>query len=129
VRIASYPEAGTPPTLRRQVVDLQNRAWPATGDTNGRRGGLTHGPLLSPLTVLLLDGNRVVAALDILTKTICHAGVRLRASGLSTMVVDEARRGAGHGLALAAAARARANRVHFLGARVELFPGDIDKLW
>ena len=53
---------------------------------------------------LVADG-RVLAALDILSKEIEHAGERYAASGLSTVVTDEAVRGRGHGRQLVSAAR------------------------
>jgi len=55
------------------------------------RGGVpTHDPALSPLSMLLVDGTNVAAALDVLTKTIEHAGATFLASGLSTVVTDAA---------------------------------------
>ena len=53
---------------------------------------------------LVADG-RVLAALDILSKEIEHAGERYAASGLSTVVTDEAVRRRGHGRRLVSAAR------------------------
>ena len=49
----------------------------------------------------------MLAALDILSKELEHAGERYAASGLSTVVTDEALRGRGHGGRLVAAAHAR----------------------
>lgn len=57
------------------------------------------------MSVLLLEGDRVVAALDILSKEIEHAGRSFAASGISAMVTDQALRGRGYGRQLAAAAR------------------------
>jgi GNAT superfamily N-acetyltransferase len=138
------------------------------------------------------DG-RVLAALDILSKELEHAGERWSASGLAAVVTDPAERGRGFGRTLVAAARelvassgvdlglftcdrdlrlfyeragwevlpgtvlvggtedapfpsddpgfdkvtvggffsarARAGREAFLGARIHLFPGTIDRLW
>ncbi|MEU9255449.1 GNAT family N-acetyltransferase [Streptomyces sp. NPDC048270] len=55
--------------------------------------------------MLLVDGGRVLAALDILFKEIEHAGQRDAAGGLSTMVTRREVRGLGHGRRLAAAAK------------------------
>jgi len=106
VQILTYPEAGTPPDLRRQVVSLQDQAWPSDdGNDDGRHDRLTHDPVLRPITMMLVDDERVLAALDILSKPIIHAGVIFQASGLSTVVVDASLRGHGHGHTLVAAAR------------------------
>jgi GNAT superfamily N-acetyltransferase len=141
--------------------------------------------------MLLIDEGRVVSALDILSKELVHCGQRYAASGLSTVVTDEALRGRGYGLKLVEAAReaiaasgvdlgiftcdtplrtfyeragwqvlpgtvlvggtpeapfpsdqfdkvtlasffsAKARRFAdtFVGCRIELYPGEIDKLW
>jgi predicted N-acetyltransferase YhbS len=150
-----------------------------------------HDPALRPLSRLLVDDGTVVAALDVLSKDIVHAGESYAASGLATVVTDPSRRRRGHGLTLVEAARdaigrrgadlaiftcdrplarfyeragfetlagtaliggtredpfpsdrfdkvtlarffsgrARAAAADFVGARIELFPGRIDRLW
>lgn len=135
----------------------------------------------------------MLAALDILSKDLAHAGAIYRAAGLSTVVTGAEVRGSGHGRRLVTAAResmpkrgidlgiftcdrelagfyqragwevlvgtilvggtadapfpsdqpgfdkvtlaaffspaAQANRAGFEPARIELYPGEIDKLW
>ena len=87
-----------PRALREQVLALHDQAW-------RRSDGAGHDPALRPLSLLLVEGGRVLSALDILSKEIEHAGERYAASGLSTVVTDEALRGRGHGRALVSAAR------------------------
>ncbi|MEU8828177.1 GNAT family N-acetyltransferase [Streptomyces sp. NPDC048636] len=200
MRILSFPEAGTPAPLRAQVWELQQEAWPPADP--GAEGGprATHDPALRPTSMLLVDDGAadptdgtVLAALDILTKTLTHAGRSYRAGGLSTVVTRRAVRGLGHGARLVAAARramagsgldlgvftcdrhlrdfytgagwqplpgtvlvggtpeapfpsdrppfdkvtmadffsaaARRHRADFRSARIELYPGEIDRLW
>lgn len=102
MRIVTYPEADTPAELRAQVVALQEQAWPS--DTPPDPSAPTHDPRLRPQSVLLVDDERVVAALDILRVRITHAGASYAAAGLSTVVTDKALRGNGYGLQLARAA-------------------------
>ncbi|MFJ1704456.1 GNAT family N-acetyltransferase [Kitasatospora sp. NPDC088346] len=101
MELVVHPEAEVPAELRRQVWELQEQAWP-TGQPDP---GVGHDPALLPRSMLLLDGDRVVAALDLLSKEISHAGQVFRACGLSAVVTDRARRGRGHGGRLVAAAR------------------------
>src|SRR5687767_12185104 len=101
MRIVSYPEGDVPPALRAQVHTLQRQAWP--GDEP--EAAQTHDPALQPLSLLLIEGGRVLSALDILSKDITHQGRRYAASGLSTVVTDEGHRGKGHGRRLVEAAR------------------------
>ena len=56
--------------------------------------------------MLLVDDGTVVAALDILHKTVDHAGNTFRVGGLSTVVTRKELRGHGYGLRLVTAARA-----------------------
>lgn len=184
-RLVSAPELELTSALRLQAIALRRAAWP------GIRTDPAHDPALAPLALLLLEGERVVASLDILTKTIAHRGGHFRASGLSSVVSDAALRRRGHGRRLVAAAReliaargddlgiftadaplegfytaagwqllpgsvlvggtpqepfpsdqfdkvtfacffsprARAAAAGFAGARIELYPGAIDRLW
>jgi GNAT superfamily N-acetyltransferase len=188
VKIVSWPEADVPPDLRRQVLALQDQEWPSFRPA---RPGPRHDPALEPLSMLLVDDGRVVAALDILSKDITHCGRRYAASGLSTVVTDPTQRRKGYGRELVEAARhaiaesgadlgiftcdrplqafyesagwqvlpgtvliggtpaspfpsdqfdkvtmacffspkARAAASTFVGCRIELYPGDTDKLW
>lgn len=104
LEIRSFPERDVPLTLRRQVLALQEQAWPTD---DGAPGGVDvgHDPALCPLSMLLVEDGTVVAALDILSKDITHLGRRYAASGLSTVVVDSSRRGRGFGHRLVSAAR------------------------
>ena len=191
MRVQSFPEAVVPPVLASQVRALQRHAWP--DDEDAPDALVVHDPTLRPVSVLLLDDEQVVAACDILSKTITHGGELYAVSGLSTVVVDPARRRQGFGGQLVAAAyrliemsgvdlslfscdrplaplysgagwrvldgtvlvggtpaeplatnaagfdkvvlgaffsaAALAHRGDFSGARIELFPGAIDRLW
>src|SRR5262245_11943075 len=102
MQIVSFPEAGVPPTLRAQMVALQDQAWPGY---EAGAAGPTHDPAMRPVSMLLVDSERVVSALDILAKEIVHRDERYSASGLSTVVTDEALRGKGFGRRLVVAAR------------------------
>jgi GNAT superfamily N-acetyltransferase len=188
VPIVTFPEASVPSELQVQVHRLHEQAWP---DYRPTAVGPTHDPALRPVSMLLVEDGRVVAALDILSKEIVHGGERYAASGLSTVVTDEALRRRGYGRRLVEAAReaiaasgadigiftcdvplgafyeqagwqvlpgtvlvggtlaapfpsdrfekvalarffserAQAAAEAFVGARVELYPGEIDKLW
>ena len=191
MRVESFPELETPPALRRQVLDLHRQAWPA--DAVPAVGEPIHDPALEPVSMLLVDGETVLAALAVLVKDVGHAGATFRAAGLSTVVTRADVRGSGHGRRLVIAAResmpergidlglftcdrelagfyersgwdvlagavliggtpddpfpsdrpgfdkvtlaaffspaAQANRAAFEHARIELYPGRIDKLW
>jgi aminoglycoside 2'-N-acetyltransferase I len=89
---------------RRQAWDLKQQAWPDPDDVG-------HDPLLSPVAVLILEsdaspeGEHVVATLDILSKTIQHAGQTYLSSGLSAVVTDRSRRRDGIGTTLVTSAR------------------------
>jgi len=173
--------------VRRQVVRLEEQAWPPepTVPPHG------HDPMLRPIAMVLTDGDRVVSSLTILAKAITHRGHRFAASGLSSVVTDSDARNQGHGLRLVTAAReaiaaagadlgiftcdeplrgfyeragwrtlpgtvliggtaemplpsdlfakltlgdfftehGRRYAASFYGARIELYPGNIDKLW
>lgn len=100
MRTLRWPETEVPAELRAQVWALQEQAWPSGGADPGR----SHDPLLLPESMLLLDGGLVLAALDLLTKEIDHAGRAYRARGLSTVVTGRAHQGRGHGRRLVAAA-------------------------
>jgi aminoglycoside 2'-N-acetyltransferase I len=188
MRIVSSPEAELPAKLRAQVLNLHHQAWPTDKPLEL---GPTHDPALQPVSMLLIDDGRVVAALDILSKEITHRGQRFAASGLSTVVTDEALRGRGYGSQLVEAAyrvietsgvdlgiftcdaplqafyeragwrvlpgtvliggttdapfpsdqfdkvtmgdffsvRAQRAQDTFVGSRIALYPGEIDKLW
>ncbi|MFG2827436.1 GNAT family N-acetyltransferase [Streptomyces sp. NPDC048434] len=99
----TFPEADVPPALRTQVAELRDEAWPP--DSPSAPGTFAHDPALRPVSMLLVDGATVLAALDILTKQIVHDGERYQAAGLSTVVTRGAARGQGHGRRLVTAAR------------------------
>ncbi|KOT90109.1 acetyltransferase [Streptomyces rimosus subsp. pseudoverticillatus] len=105
MQIMSFPEAATPYELRAQVQDLQDEAWPSTDAPAPDRTAPTHDPALQPLSMLLVEAGTVLAALDILSKPLQHAGRGYRAGGLSTVVTRREARGRGHGRHLVAAAR------------------------
>jgi aminoglycoside 2'-N-acetyltransferase I len=189
MRIVSYPERDVPIELRIQMVALQRQAWPSDAPLEP---GPWHDQALNPVSVLLLDnGDRVLSALDVLSKGIAHRGRTYRASGISAMVTHQAVRRMGHGRKLARSAKelmadsgadlgiftcdrelkpfyeaaswkelrgtvliggtredpfpsdqfdkvtvaaffseaARAAEPDWHGARIELFSGEIDKLW
>jgi aminoglycoside 2'-N-acetyltransferase I len=188
MHIESHREAEVPSPLRAQQVDLQHQAWPSDEPPTLEAW---HDPALLPVSVLLLDGDRVVAALDILSTSFMHRGETYAASGLSAVVTDRSEQRKGHGghlvgearrmiaasgsdlaiftcdrplrafyeragwrclegtvlvggtpevpypsdlfdkvtLAAFFSARARAASGSFVGSRIELYPGEIDKLW
>jgi aminoglycoside 2'-N-acetyltransferase I len=105
VQILSFAEAASPPELRAQVLALQREAWPSEQLTTVSGTTLAHDPALQPLSILLVDGGSVLAALDILSKELFHAGRRYPAAGLSTVVTRREARGRGHGHRLVTAAR------------------------
>ncbi|HJQ00717.1 MAG TPA: GNAT family N-acetyltransferase [Jatrophihabitans sp.] len=115
MRLLSFPEPATPAELRAQVIRLQDEAWPAAGPPVG------HDPALRPLSMLLLDGDTVLSALDILFKDIEHAGQRYRAGGLSTVVTSQAVRRHGYGRQLVSAAR---ERMHAMALDLGVFTCD-----
>ncbi|WP_327678390.1 GNAT family N-acetyltransferase [Kitasatospora sp. NBC_00458] len=190
MRVLTLPEAEVPAELKLQVAELQDLVWPRPP---GPSADPVHDPALSPSSMLLVDGDRVVAALDVLSKPLTHAGRTYAASGLSAVVTDPARRGRGYGRRLVSAARAaieeggadlgiftcdrelrgfyegagweplpgavlvggtvgrpfpsdqdgfdkltmaafltgfaRRHRAEFAGARIGLYPGEVDRLW
>lgn len=104
VNIVVFREQDTPAELRAQVIAMQEAAWP-TERQAGIAAGPTHDPALRPLSMLLVEADEVLAALDILRKDLEHAGRRFTAGGLSTVVTRADARGRGHGGRLVAAAR------------------------
>jgi GNAT superfamily N-acetyltransferase len=102
LRMMTFPEAEVPVELRGQMLALQDQAWPAVETI----GGPWHDPALAPVSALLVrDDGKVLAALDVLSKEVEHAGDRWSASGLAAVVTDEAERGHGYGGRLVAEAR------------------------
>jgi GNAT superfamily N-acetyltransferase len=118
VQIVCVAERKVPRELRVEVLRLQRQAWPSDEPVEV---GPVHDPLLKPLSMLLLDGRRVCAALDILSKEIVVAGREWAASGLSTVVTDLELRGRGYGRRLVGAAR---EQIAGSGADVGLFTCD-----
>ncbi len=130
MQVSSWPASLVPPLWRRQVVALQEQAWPsdptalagvthdpaaaagvvddaadASGVIHAAAAGVIHDPNLRPVSLLLVDDGTVLAALDILSKDLSHDGRRYAAAGVSTVVTDRARRRQGHGRRLVTAAR------------------------
>ncbi len=122
MHIESFPIAQVPPDLRLQVLALHAQAWPGdeAGDAPGE-AGLWHDPALRPVSMLLVDDGRVLAALDILSKELTHRGRRYAASGLSTVVADEAERHRGYGRRLVIAGR---DAIRDSGADLGIFTCD-----
>lgn len=102
MQVRSFPEAAVPATLRAQVLALQEEAWPGE---EGEEPGISHDPMLRPVSLLLVDDNRVLACLDILSKELEHRGQSYAASGLSTVVTGRAARRKGYGRRLVLTAR------------------------
>jgi predicted GNAT family N-acyltransferase len=111
MHIASYPEAAVPTNLRLQVHALQNQAWPPS-PADLSADTLVHDQGLRPLSMLLIDDGTVVAALDILRKTITHASGIFLVGGLSTVVTHKDLRGHGYGHRLVTAARTTMANYH-----------------
>ncbi|MER6048244.1 GNAT family N-acetyltransferase [Streptomyces sp. NPDC001793] len=105
MQILAFPEAVTPAELRTQVRELQEAAWPSEDAVQPPDDAPVHDPALRPLSLLLVDGGTVLAALDLLAKEIDHAGERYAVGGLSTVVTRREARGRGHGRRLVARAR------------------------
>ncbi len=101
--ILVHAQDDLPAALLDQIRALDQQAWP--GDAGAPVRAPRHDPALRPVSMTLVADGRVLAALDILTKEIEHAGERYAASGLSTVVTDESVRGRGHGRQLVSAAR------------------------
>ncbi|MFI9721341.1 GNAT family N-acetyltransferase [Streptomyces sp. NPDC052396] len=113
MQVRTFAADEVPAALARQAEALAEREWP---------GGGAHDPALRPVAMLLVSAEReVVAALDVLSKELVHRGRACRASGLSAVVTDPARRGRGHGRHLVAAAREFIARS---GADIGLFTCD-----
>jgi hypothetical protein len=117
MHIESYPEAEVPPHLRAQLVEVQAQARPSDTPTLDP----WHDPALVPLSVLLLDGDHLLAALDILYTRFMHRGETHAASGLSAVGTDLSEQGKGHGGRLVGEAR---RMIAASGADLA-----IDKLW
>lgn len=117
--IVGFAEDAVPIALRRQVLALQDEAWPPTDGSPST--GLVHDPALDPWSLLLVCGDEVVAACDVLSATLRHAGRSWRASGLSTVVTAPAARRQGHALRLV---RAAIDAAFDRGAEIALFTCD-----
>ncbi|HTW19183.1 MAG TPA: GNAT family N-acetyltransferase [Mycobacteriales bacterium] len=104
MRVLSINEAELPAAFRAQVVAASREAWPADPADAGSAVEAGHDPQLSPLAMLLLDGDVVVSALTVLSKGIEHLGRRYAASGLSAVVTPTRFRHRGYGERLVTAA-------------------------
>jgi len=102
VEILSWPEAEVPRAIRLQVDALQDQA-PSADVRSGPE--LHHDPALQPVSVVLLEEGRALAALVILSKELDHRGERYASSGLSAVVTAGAARRRGYGRSLIIAAR------------------------
>ena len=78
--ILTWPQDDVPGDLRTQVNALHDQAWPRDPGAPERRSAAGHDPALAPLSMLLVADGRVLAALDILSKELEHAGERYAAS-------------------------------------------------
>ena len=122
LRILTFREAEVPRELRSQMLTLQEQAWP-TSESND---GPWHDPALAPVSTLLVrDDGKVLAALDVLSKEIEHAGEQWSASGLAAVVTDHAERGHGYGGLLVSAAR---RSIEAGGVDIGLFTCDVPLL-
>lgn len=121
VHVVSCPEADTPGFLRTQVRAAQEQAWPSQEAAQAASLDPVHDPALRPVSLLLVHGDEVLSALDLLFKTIEHAGAKRDAVGLSTVVTPAAHRGQGHGHQLVSYAR---RTVADRGVDVALFTCD-----
>lgn len=97
--ILIFAEAAVPGALGAQVLALHD------ADPLRREPVRPHDPALRPVSMLLVGDGRVLAALDILSKDILHAGERYAASGLSRVATHPGERGKGYGRRLVRAAR------------------------
>jgi GNAT superfamily N-acetyltransferase len=100
------------------MVALQDEAWPPERPSGPEPW---HDPALRPLSMLLVEDGRVLAALDVLSKELAHRGERYAASGLSAVVTRRAERRRGHGTRLVRAAR---ERIESSGADLGIFTCD-----
>jgi aminoglycoside 2'-N-acetyltransferase I len=95
IHVIGVAEGHTPEVLRQQVLLAQEEAWPSADGTVP--AGPVHDPALRPYSMLLVDDEVVLSALDVLFKRIVHAGQEWDAAGLSTVVTPIAHRGRGYG--------------------------------
>jgi GNAT superfamily N-acetyltransferase len=114
-------EGETPDSLRRQVRAAQEEAWPSDAREDAMSLAPVHDPTLRPLSMILVDDDSVLAALDVLFKRIEHDGRSWDAAGLSTVVTPRANRGRGFGHLLVAHAF---QTMPDLGADLGLFTCD-----
>jgi aminoglycoside 2'-N-acetyltransferase I len=108
---------------------------------------------LAPRAVVLVEAGHVVAALDVLTKTIEHDGALLLVSGLSSVATHPEHQRCGHGRRLVRAVieGLQASAIDLLiftcdrdlvdfylaagrtatleGRRIDLYSGEKDRLW
>jgi aminoglycoside 2'-N-acetyltransferase I len=94
--VAMFREGATPDALRRQVRAMQEEAWPSSDPRDAAALGPWHDPELRPTSVLLVDGDVVLSALDLLFAHIEHSGRSWAAVGLSAVVTARALQGNGH---------------------------------
>lgn len=111
VRTLLFDEVALPSALRAQVEELRREAWPELGvsEALARR---FHDPALDPMMMVLVDGERVLAALAMLHTRLRHAGEPFSVAGLSSVVTRARARGRGYGRRLVAAAHDRMASSH-----------------
>ncbi len=100
--ILHFRESEVPGDLQMQVAALIDGAWPGLYSPPGVH---LHDPLLSPVSMLLVEQGKVLSSLVILSKRITHGGQDYAASGLSSVVTLEEARHKGHSRRLVMAAR------------------------
>jgi len=120
-RVVTFPEAETPGILRAKVRQMQEEAWPPTGNGSHVGEGAVHDPALRPLSMLLVEDDEVLASLDVLFARLVHAGVELSVAGLSTVVTPRVWQGRGYGRTLVTWAR---EAMPALGVDLGLFTCD-----
>lgn len=119
--VVTCAEGETPTSLRRQVRAAQEEAWPSGAGDDAMSLAPVHDPSLRPLSMILVDDGRVLAALDVLFKRIEHGDRAWDAAGLSAVVTPRADRGRGFGRLLVAHAF---HAMPDLGADLGLFTCD-----
>lgn len=92
-----FPEADVPPLLQAQGEMILNTIWKPP---EGLSSWTAHEPLANPTSMFMLDGDEVVATLEVLTLPLEYAGTSFIASGLSRVRTLPERQGEGIGLQL-----------------------------
>jgi len=104
--VVTYPQDDLPLDLKRQALEILAAAFPGGRSVEERLSRRLHDPRTSPVCMLLVEGDRVLAYLAVPSTTIDHAGRTYRASGLSAVSTHPAHLRQGHAARLITAARA-----------------------